>query len=135
MDPVEPARSPSLPRIDDIPVPMDCSPAQSVSPHFSPSVYSGSTNGKNRGKKPLCLKLSRKGDRVWNWVKEICPGKRAAMVQEPVTSPLEDEDSSSLLSCLKPFKKRRGGSEGGTCGSFSESEGMVVPRFEPPAHP
>ncbi|XP_021728399.1 uncharacterized protein LOC110695480 [Chenopodium quinoa] len=96
--------------------PMECSPPASVPP--SPGSPASATSTPpiqdiGQGTKPLTLKLSKKGDKVWKWVKVVCPCKRRSSTPaSPMVQPPISDAGSTCLSFLKPFKKRKCSDEG-----------------------
>lgn len=81
---------------------------------------------------PLKLSLSRMGDRVWKWVKHICPSKRKAHDG----GDNHDSDNASHVCCTfgLPLKKRPCSSASiqKRSPSVGPSPGVVVPPDGPP---
>ncbi|XP_021729904.1 uncharacterized protein LOC110696872 [Chenopodium quinoa] len=127
--------SPSIIQTDDL-VPMECSPPISIH-SSSAGNQAQSVSSKVRGKKPLTLKLSKKGDKFWNWVKDACPSKRRSTSRDvPVPGSQALDAGSICLSFLKPFKKRKCTTGSSVSDDFSNaSEGGVTPRTESPRDP
>lgn len=106
---------------------------ESVSAAFAVSNSVCHGRSKDKRKAPMKMRLSRRGDRVWKWMKTLCPVKRKALSAPPSFSRKIRSPASFVL----PLKKR-------LCRGISETDAVLAPSFVtgvvahpdgPPAYP
>lgn len=92
------------------PSPMDYSP-ESVREDSVASLESGFSfefpPSTGKGKSPMKFTLSRRGDKVWKWVKNICPLKRKEVGVNGGDVQRKGNSNKGCCSCILPIKKRR----------------------------